>query len=326
MRNGMQDRQWQIAAIALTTLACIASLSLMPNTNGLWPALSILPAWMVAAALMAAIFGFVKAARMRLDSPARALVAYLRDNRAHSLGVAAIMLLAGANMVGFMWVKPLLNYLVLFRADPMLADLDHMLFLGHEPWSVLSALAFPASGIIYHPVWFVLLIFALLMVASARPSPERSAVLLSYFVLWTLAGPLIHIALPAAGPIFYERMGYGPRFAALDSGAETTAVADYLWSIYASRSFGAGSGISAMPSMHVTMSSWTVVAFAIFARRWLWLAVFAWGVIFVLSIALGWHYAVDGLVGLAAALATYRALRAIFRSGAVRPELVLNAT
>ena len=137
--------------------------------------------------------------------------------------------------------------------------------------------------------------------------------LLSYFVLWTVIGPLIHSALPAAGPIFYERFGYGARYAAISSSPEVKQVADYLWDIYASKRFGAASGISAMPSMHVAMSTWTVIAFHQFARRWLPVALLGWAVITALSIALGWHYASDGIVGSLAALGTYAALSKVMQ-------------
>lgn len=227
--------------------------------------------------------------------------------------VFVVLLLSGANMIAFMWVKPLLNYLVPFGADPLLADLDRLLFFGHEPWSGLQILAFPGAGIIYHPLWFVAIVTSLLLVAKASPSPERSAVLVCYFALWSLAGPIIHMLLPAAGPIFYERLGYGDRFASINYGPETREVADYLWSIYASKSFGSGSGISAMPSMHVTMSTWTVIATQALAPRYRWLAAAFWALILALSVALGWHYVVDGIVGAIAALLCYRALLALFR-------------
>ncbi|BBC73653.1 conserved hypothetical protein [Altererythrobacter sp. B11] len=309
----MREWEWIVPSVLLTVLSAAAAILFIPNYAGLLPALSILPAWMAVAGLIACLYGFAAALRRRHAQPIAALMQWLGSGAVKAGSVALIMLLAGLNLIAFMWVKPLLNYLVPFSADPLLARIDHALFLGTDPWKLLHPLAFPGAGGLYHPGWFIIMIFALLMAAAARPSPERSAVLLSYFVLWSLVGPTIHSLLPAAGPIFYERMGYGSRFAGLDGGVETTAVADYLWHIYASRSFGAGGGISAMPSMHVTISTWTMIAFATFARRGLPLAIAAWAVIFALSIALGWHYAADGIVGTAAAFACYRAILATFR-------------
>ena len=309
----MDQRGWLHPSVFLTLLAATVALTQIPSVTGLLPALLILPAWMAAAALVSALYGFVWMALHGVDRPLGASAAYVRANRGRLVAVAAIVLLAGMNMVAFMWIKPLLNYLVPFWADPLLAHWDRTLFLGHEPWEALSWVKFPLAGLVYHPVWFVFMIAALLIAAAAPASPQKSAVLLGYFVLWSLAGPVIHTLLPAAGPVFYERMGYGARFAGLDGGAEATGVANYLWSIYARKSFGAGSGISAMPSMHVTISTWVVIVFHTFARRWLPVALAAWVLIVLLSIALGWHYALDGIVGAIAATTCHVALLAVFR-------------
>jgi len=300
---------WLLPSTILTIIAASAALLLVPNPAGLVPALMILPAWMAFAALMACLYGFARAATTGVQAPLTELRRYLTEQRRHVGLTAGIMLLAGLNMVSFMWVKTLLNYKVDFWADPYLARADNALFLGREPWEMFHALDFKGAGLIYHPVWFVLLIFALLMAAAAKPGRERSAVLLSYFVLWTVVGPLVHTLLPAAGPIFYERMGYGARFSAVSSSADVKEVGDYLWNIYASQRFGAASGISAMPSMHVAMSTWTLIAFRQFAPRFAWVAGAGWAVITALSIALGWHYACDGIAGSLLAVGTYRACR-----------------
>lgn len=325
----MQDRDWFIPSLGLTLLTTGIALWFIPQFIGLLPALRILPAWMASAGLIALFSAMVSMMRQGVKQPIAEMRAYARNNPRKIASMTLFMLLAGMNLIAFMWMKPLLNYLVPFTADPALADIDYALFLGHDPWTLVSWMSFPAAGLIYHPAWFVMMIFALLMTAAAPPSAEKSAVLLGYFVLWSLVGPAIHTMTPAAGPIFYERMGYGPRFASLDGGAETKAVADYLWSIYSTGSFGAGSGISAMPSMHVTISSWTVIAFNFFAPRLRGVAVFGWAVIFLMSIALGWHYACDGIVGAIAALACHYALLRLFRAkpsfGVLRPQPSLSA-
>ena len=99
----------------------------------------------------------------------------------------------------------------------------------------------------------------------------------------------------------------------VSSSAEVKQVGDYLWDIYAAKRFGAGSGISAMPSMHVAMSTWTVIAFRSFAPRFAWVALTGWVVITALSIALGWHYACDGIAGSLLAFATYGVIRLALR-------------
>ncbi len=254
------ERNWFIPCLLLTAGAILFALWHTPAASDLLPALQILPAWIAGSAVLGSILGLIFMAARGENSPLSAITRFVRANHWRIAGAGLFMALAGLNLVAFMWIKPLLNVLVPFWADPLLADLDAALFLGHEPWTLLQWLNFPAAGMIYHPVWFLSIMLGLLLAIAAPSSPDRSAVLLGYFVLWTLVAPLVHSALPAAGPIFYEAMGYGPRFAAMPVNPETAGVAEYLWQFYASGSTGAGNGISAMPSMHVTTSMWVVIA------------------------------------------------------------------
>src|SRR4029453_4288312 len=96
--------------------------------------------------------------------------------------------LAGLNMTTFMLVKPLLNYLVPFWADPLLADFDKAFSLGHDPWTLLIWLNSRATAIFYHRGWFTLMIMTLTVVLAQSPSPTKSAAKLTYFVLWSIVG------------------------------------------------------------------------------------------------------------------------------------------
>ncbi|MCB2075456.1 MAG: phosphatase PAP2 family protein [Novosphingobium sp.] len=313
----IKEREWIVPAILLTVVTGIVALSFIPNSSGLIPALNILPAWMAAAAVIGSITAILSMAARGVSSP----VDELRSvDRRRAVYVTSVILLAGLNMIAFMWMKPLLNYLVPFWADPMLANLDHAIFLGHDPWKLFAWLNFPWSGLVYHQFWFAMMILMLLVVAIAPPSPQKSAVMLSYFLLWSIVGPVIHTLMPAAGPIFYERMGYGGRFDGLAPGPETQWVADYLWSIYSSESFGAGSGISAMPSMHVTITVWMMIAVWMFARQFVLPALVAGSAIFLLSISLGWHYAIDGIAGAVAAVGCFLIALLYYRKRCTKSE------
>lgn len=263
-----------------------------------------------------------------VTSPLSHAASFFARERRLILVMAACILVAGLNMIAFMWIKPLLNYMVPFWADPMLAAIDHSLFLGHDPWALFTWLNSTPAAIFYHRGWFALMILTLVIVAKAPPSADKSAVMLSYFFLWSVIGPLIHSLIPAAGPVFFAQMGYGDRFGELRGVPETRQAANYLWVIYAGERFGPGSGISAMPSMHVATTAWMVICVQIFARRWL-TAMAAVGIlIFLLSISLGWHYAVDGIVGGASALLCHRAVRAFYRrrsSAVPTPSLVTGS-
>lgn len=252
----------------------------------------------------------------RPDSPlveARRLLVAYRGTIVFQFG---LVLLVGTAMMVFTWIKSLLNLHVAFWADPLLARVDNVLFLGRDPWRFVGWLAFPQVGHLYHRAWFFLMIATLLVSAAARPSPNKSAVMFSYFALWLLVGPLIHIALPAAGPIFFERMGYGSRFSGLSPDAETVEVARTLWAVYTSHGLIVGSGISAMPSLHIASTTWmAIAAWKLAPRLAVPLTAFAF-LIFALSIGLGWHYATDGIVGSASAVACFKIALAGYRAKA----------
>jgi hypothetical protein len=289
----------------LTVALGACALVLMPNYSGVLPALLIMPLWLIVSAILAFVLGFARMAHARVPSPVAHVVRSVRDDWRQLLGLAAGVTMAGLNMVAFMWAKPLLNRYVPFWADPWLAEFDRLLFLGQDPWRLLGWLNSMPMAIFYHRGWFALMIVTLLMVLSRPPSPQKSAIMLSYFLLWSVAGPLIHVLLPAAGPVFYERLGYGDTFAAIPLPEEMAVMSDYLWSVYTGAQFGPGSGISAMPSLHIATTVWMVLAFTMFARRWTWIVAAPGALIFLLSISLGWHYAVDGIVGGLAALGCY---------------------
>jgi hypothetical protein len=227
-------------------------------------------------------------------------------HRARLLLILPGILLTGLNMVTFMWVKQLLNYLVPFRADPLLAAADRMIFFT-DPWRLLIWLDNWPMALFYHRAWFALMVLLLLKVLMSPPSAEKSALLLTYFLLWSVFGPAVHTLMPAAGPVFYAHLGYGDRFAALSMPPETQEVANYLWRTYRGGSFGPGAGISAMPSLHIATTAWVVIATARFARGWLFPISAMAALITLLSVALGWHYAVDGIVGAFGTYAIWRA-------------------
>jgi hypothetical protein len=310
-----RDRDWLLPSVALTLLSGVVGILLIPDSSGMMPAVRVLPMWMIVASILGSIYAVVPMMLARVESPFADIRRFLvRDWRSVAFWTLVIFL-AGLNMTTFMWIKPLLNYLVPFRADPLLASIDNAIFLGHDPWVLLTWLNTTPAAIFYHRGWFVLMIITLIAVLTAKPSAEKSALMTTYFLLWSVVGPVIHILLPAAGPVFFAQLGYGDRFAELKGVVETRELAAYLWNVYAERGFRAGSGISAMPSLHIATTAWMIVAVRVVARRWTMPMAAAGLLIFLLSISLGWHYAVDGIVGGGVGVLCYLAVRALY-SGA----------
>jgi membrane-associated phospholipid phosphatase len=83
------------------------------------------------------------------------------------------------------------------------------------------------------------------------------------------------------------------------------AVQDALWKSYVTGS-GAITGISAMPSLHVTVAA-IIALLAWNTDRRFGMAMWIFTAIIVIgSVHLAWHYAVDGLAGLALAYAFWK--------------------
>jgi hypothetical protein len=140
--------------------------------------------------------------------------------------------------------------------------------------------------------------------AFQAPSRERSASFLSYFALWSVFGPIGQFFGSAAGPIFYRRIGLGDRFAELEASLPdvTQKVSGYLWHLHVNSEPAVGAGIAAMPSLHIATVAWIYLTFRGLNSRFAPVTALFALYIFALSVALGWHYAIDGVVAAIGAL------------------------
>jgi hypothetical protein len=322
----VNDRGWLLPSLLLTFISGATALLIMPNYSGVLPALRILPLWLFVSGSLASIYAYARMAAARVRSPSREIVRMVRYEWRYLMMIAVGITIAGLNMIAFMWTKPLLNYFVPFWADPVLARFDRALFLGHDPWTLLTWLNSDPTAIFYHRAWFALMITTLLLVLSRPASPQKSATLLTYFILWSIVGPVIHVIMPAAGPVFFAKLGYGNEFSGIWVPADMVDMTNYLWTVYKSNQFFApGSGISAMPSLHIATTSWMVIAIYVHARRLIVPMGLSAMLILLLSISLGWHYAADGIVGAAATLGCYSLTLRIYDGRVALPSAIRAA-
>ena len=295
-----QEREWLLPCVVMTISLALAALLLRPASGvGSSEFFSMFPTW-ASYVLIAEIgyltFHLVKMMRAGVASP----VAYFRHQfdwrKPAIIGFAA--LLSGLNMICFMWIKAEINLVTAFRADEAIANIDRLVF-GRDPWQFFEGVDLTVMAVTYNVLWFWALMITLFVILFAKPSTKRSASLISYFFLWSLFGPLGQYLFPAAGPIFYERIGLGPRYDGLHANIPlmTGEIANYLWNHYSGRTLGLGAGISAMPSLHIATAVWMVVSLKAIGSR-LTVPVAILGVyLYVGSVALGWHYVLDGFVG-----------------------------
>lgn len=262
------------------------------------------------------------AAVVRERRPLRALALSFRDffgngeRLANAFnGILALTLFS----TGFSVLKGAIAILSPFTWDMDLAALDRALHFGRMPhewlwWIVESPIALRILNIAYN-VWFVALIASMLFVAIARRDTRlRHQFMLSLMLVWVVGGFFIAMGLSSAGPCYFARLGLGGDYQALMDalGAANeiypiwaVSTQDMLWNGYTGATQGS-IGISAFPSLHVA----TATLFALYAWRRSRLAGIVMsgyaGVIMVGSVALAWHYAVDGYAGAAITLTIWK--------------------
>ncbi|MEQ8896394.1 MAG: phosphatase PAP2 family protein [Roseovarius sp.] len=223
--------------------------------------------------------------------------------------------------------------------DDAFAALDRQLFLGVDPWRISHGLFGSANATwlidrIYH-AWFYPMILAYvfcgLMITGAQ---ARACYIATYLASWGLIGCVLALAFASGGPVYegalFEAGGYYDELAGrLESlsgavgGLDSRLYQQMLLEGHDAGRVGLGLGISAMPSMHVALAAmWALL----FVRIAPWLGALGAAytvVIWIGSVHLGWHYAVDGIVSSALVVAIWAAVSAFLtaRSGEARvPE------
>lgn len=247
----------------------------------------------------------------------RGLVAYWRQLLSPGWWLLWIRLWLACMLMGYVyfWIKvnvPLLNHRLW---DSELWQLDALLHLEVSPSIFITQLC---KGTLLLPFldhwyswWISTVIAAFSFFCAFAETRVRSPFMLSAILLWT-AGAWLYLALPALGPIYVFPQPWAELEGALplaDAGQRV------LWENYqimlAGRSgqiyeFNPTRGVAALPSLHVG-------AHGLFAL-WAWRHVRVLFVPFLVatlltflgSILTGWHYAIDGYVGLILAWISYR--------------------
>jgi hypothetical protein len=184
---------------------------------------------------------------------------------------------------------------------------------GTDPWRLLQPLVghppiSSALSILYQ-LW-ILLIYAggIWFCFFVDDRDLRNRYFIAYIACWTLIGVLMATALASVGPCFLAPMLGDSRFveqmeylrqANTHFPIMVLKVQDQLIAWHQSGSEGLGRGISAMPSMHVSLAFLFFLAMRRVSKR----AGYFFGAFFVAiligSVHLGYHYAVDGYVSIA---------------------------
>lgn len=230
-------------------------------------------------------------------------------------------------------LKRTIPYINPFSWDRQFAEWDKILHGGVHPYELLQ----PLLG---HPLvtslmaglytfWFVVLIFTVIWQAFTTRNPAlRQQFFLTFVLIWIVLGTGGALLLSSAGPVFYERIlaepgPYQPLLTYLQQAHQQYVVIavkghEYLWRVYMDGGANFGTGISAMPSMHIAMTT----LFAIIGwktNRVLGVAYTIFAVLIQLgSVHLAWHYALDGYVSTICVLILWWVIGRIMRNAKQR--------
>jgi hypothetical protein len=211
--------------------------------------------------------------------------------------------------------------------DTYFAQLDSTLHFGTQPWVWLQPLLgyAPLTYLInlnynfwFLATWIMWVHFAFV----DKPSELRTRFFLSFFAMWAFIGGALAVWFSSAGPCFYGRLGFTPDpYAGLMAYLRgvnevlpvwALPVQDELWRGYTDNSVIVR-GISAMPSMHnASALLYALAGYQVsrFAGRLLSVHAI---LIFIGSIHLGWHYAVDSYLAWALTLVVWFAVAPVSR-------------
>ena len=231
-------------------------------------------------------------------------------------------------MSAFTSFKSMIPEIVPFYLDPAFMSADRLLHFGWHPFETTHALfgGQTASLVIntFYHVWFLVMWAALIWhLIHLAERAHRLQFLLSFILTWTLLGSLAALALSSAGPVYYGEVTgladpFGPlmsrlydidataRLAGATGGLPVLEVQEMLWGFYTDQDTTYGSGISAMPSLHVAVTALIAMSAYRIHRLFGYVMWAFTAIMLVGSVHLAWHYAIDGYLAIAATAVIWR--------------------
>ncbi len=200
-----------------------------------------------------------------------------------------------------------------FAFDTTLHALDQRLHASRAAWRHLEPLLASERLMraldLFYRFWYPALAYVVIRVGWRPPSPRRRQFLVSLALVWSV-GSLAAVVVSSAGPVYFQRLTGDPAYAALigrltELGLVARTIQEALWGSDGRGSTAVIAGIAAFPSLHVAMPALCALRAWPESRS---AALGWWGFTLVTltgSVALGWHYAVDGYAAIAGTTALW---------------------
>ncbi len=271
-----------------------------------------------------------RVARAKPKSPIGWVVEHMKQKSTREriiIGIPAFALCVVIIPV-FSSIKSMIPLFTEYTWDETFIAWDRFLFFGHDPWLLMQpVLGYPlitaTIAAIYH-LWILLLYLGPLFFAFSPRVEEhvRRTFFMCYAMSWVLIGGLMATWLASVGPVFAEPLlGIDTFRAQTDYLAAAhqqytvmvVPVQEMLLENYHNSNRGLGSGITAMPSMHVAICALYWLAMRKVSRNAGNAFLIFMIVIWIGSVHTAYHYAVDGLVSIGAMIGIWWLADAIFK-------------
>jgi PAP2 superfamily len=209
-------------------------------------------------------------------------------------------------MYTFTVLKANITNFIPFAWDVTFDDWDKALHFGTRPWEWLQPVFGSVAGTFFlnlnYNLWFIVMqVFWIYFAFIHTPGLDRSRFYISFFLVWSIGGSLLATLFSSAGPCYFHLAvdGQNPYSALMQQlhnfntfipiwAVDTQAM---LWELRSSGS--AMGGVTAMPSMHNATALLFVLATWNRSKLLRNLLIVHMILIFLGSIHLAWHYAVD---------------------------------
>ena len=232
-----------------------------------------------------------------------------------------MLLISSLVFIAFITMKILIPEFVPFYGDELFMKIDKFLHFGKLPTDWIAPVLNHSSVILgldfFYKLWyFIMFGFWGWAAWGAVDNGWRRQFILSFMLCWFVGGAILATLFSSVGPCFYgffvEGMNpyadYMEGLRNIHAADELIAVMtqDLLVELHFTDKYNSRVGISAMPSLHNTLAVlFAITGYKIHKNLGHLLALYA-VIIFIGSVALGWHYAIDGYAGLIIAIAMWK--------------------